>query len=456
MSNSISAIELLSIGTRTLADLWGPSWLTPDPTEVAEVVAPPSVEAETTAEPEPPLLEYCDPREFDVTPGDAVCDRCGSEKFIDHVIHHGASMRRDCEYCGRTLGFPRWHGRDERDEMVDALGWYDADGKRKSKKIGSKSLAEKFSRKVEGELAAGLCTVGKKRTTWATFRQQYLDDVASTKAPETQKLYERAFDQLAALVPVAYVDAITTATIDRFTSRRLGDVEAATVNKELRHLRAAMRKAVDWGMLDRAPTFAMLREPERDPYFIDDATFAALYDACDAVARPGGRRYAAKEWWQALLAFAYLTGWRIGEILALRRADVDLEAGVAVVDAENTKGRRTARVELHPVVIDHLEAIAEFTPLVFDWPHHERTLWADFTAIKAAAKVEFDGAFHRFRFGYANNNCDRIPEDLLQKLMRHRDRKTTRRYIDQTQRMKRAGTAALIHVPDVLKVAATG
>ncbi len=41
------------------------------------------------------------------------CDRCGSRKFTDTLIHDGQSTRRDCADCRRTLGFPLWCG--ERD-----------------------------------------------------------------------------------------------------------------------------------------------------------------------------------------------------------------------------------------------------------------------------------------------------------------------------------------------------
>jgi integrase len=90
---------------------------------------------------------------------------------------------------------------------------------------------------------------------------------------------------------------------------------------------------------------------------------------------------------------------------------------------------------------------------LFEWPHHERTLWTDFTALKAAARLEFPGAFHRLRFGFANANVDALPADLLQKLMRHQSPATTRRYINAAERMKRTGTAAKLHVPAALKVA---
>lgn len=91
---------------------------------------------------------------------------------------------------------------------------------------------------------------------------------------------------------------------------------------------------------------------------------------------------------------------------------------------------------------------------MFGWPHHERTLWADFTSLRTGAKVEFRGAFHRLRFGFANANVDSLAADLLQKLMRHQAAVATRRYIKAAEHMKRAGTADKSHVPDVLRVAA--
>jgi integrase len=102
-------------------------------------------------------------------------------------------------------------------------------------------------------------------------------------------------------------------------------------------------------MLPQPPQVKMLREPQRDPFFIDDAAFTKLYDACQTMTLPANRHYAAEDWLRALLCFAYMTGWRIGEILELRRDHLDFDAATATVDAESTKGRREARVELHPL-----------------------------------------------------------------------------------------------------------
>ena len=121
------------------------------------------------------------------------------------------------------------------------------------------------------------------------------------------------------------------------------------------------------------------------------------------------------------------------------------------MEAARTKGKRDARIELSPAVIDHLETIRGFEASVFDWPHCERMLWADFKKLKEAASVSFSGAFHRFRFGFANANVDSLNEGLLQELMRHRDRQTTRHYINVAERMKRSGVGERLHVPAFLK-----
>lgn len=366
------------------------------------------------------------------------------------------------------------------DKCPWSVGWYDPAGRRREKVIGAKTNAERYCRKIEGEMAAGVYG-DKKRVKWAEFRKQFADVILPAKSPSTATLYNDSLNAFERIVKPVYMDTINTAAVDTFTAKRSKEpanapirrkpgsdkpakpkaatkkprtVSPATVNRDLRHIRAALRKAWRWGYLSQPPEVTMLREPQRDPYFVDDATFTKLYDACDTMTRPVDRCYPAPDWWKALLCFAYMTGWRIGEILDLKRSDLDLATGVATVEAESTKGRRTARVELHPVVITHLKAIADFSERVFEWPSHGRTLWDDFAALKVAAGISFPGAFHKFRFGFANANVDNLDADLLQRLMRHQSAATTRHYINMAERTKRSGVAERLHVPTVLRTEA--
>lgn len=299
------------------------------------------------------------------------------------------------------------------DKCPWSVGWIDPDGKRRSKRVGSKSMAEKFRLKKKTELEHGI--VSPKSVTWAEFRNRYNETVLESMGIGNRRETVHALEHYERLMKPKRVEAITAQAIDLYKTRRGKErglkkgstVAAATINKELRHLRAVFNIAEDWGHLLRAPKIRMMREAERDPEFVDDEALAKLYEACDTMRRPRAANYAAPDWWRAVLTFAYLTGWRIGEIMALRRDDVDLSTGTAFLAAESTKGKRDITIELHPVAIDHLKTIVSFESLVFDWPHHERTLWADFANLKKVAGLDFSGAFHRLRFGFANANVDK-------------------------------------------------
>jgi integrase len=138
------------------------------------------------------------------------------------------------------------------------------------------------------------------------------------------------------------------------------------------------------------------------------------------------------DWWRGLLVMAYMTGWRISEVLGLRREDLDLEGGLAITRAEVNKAKRDERINLHPVVIEHLSRLRGFGPVVFPWNHNPRTLYTEFDRIQVAAgigrevKVEskptrYAGVYglHALRRAFATMNADKLTADALQALMRH-------------------------------------
>jgi hypothetical protein len=53
-----------------------------------------------------------------------------------------------------------------------SVGWIDPDGTRRSERIGSKSMAGKFARKLEGQLAAGTYRAENRRL-WSEFWAEY-------------------------------------------------------------------------------------------------------------------------------------------------------------------------------------------------------------------------------------------------------------------------------------------
>ena len=283
------------------------------------------------------------------------------------------------------------------DKCPWSVGWLNSEGKRRSKKIGSKSMAEKFRRKKEGELAAGIVTNDSNKT-WADFRKEYEEKITPGMEPGSRRETLLCMKHFERLVSPKRMKAIKTATVDGYIAKRRVEggrkakstVSPATVNKELRHLKVVLRVAHDWGYLAVVPRFRMLKEPQKLPTYVTPEDFAAIYEACDKAVRPADQPYSAADWWKALLVFTYMTGWRVSEPLALRWDDLSLDKGTAITRYGDNKGRRDDVASLHPVVVEHLRRIADGAidcPLVFYWPHHERTLWLDFHAIQETAGV---------------------------------------------------------------------
>jgi integrase len=238
----------------------------------------------------------------------------------------------------------------------------------------------------------------------------------------------------------------------------------ATVNKELRHLRAALKKARKWGYLTAAPDFDLEREPKRLPTYVSAEHFAAIYQACDQATMPTDQAYPAADRWRALLVTGYMTGWRISDMLGLRREDLDLTAGTAITRCEDNKGKRDELVKLHPVVVDHVKKLSGFSPTVFPWAHNRKTLQTEFAKIQEAAKINLPCrgqhehtrfcrvyGFHDLRRAFATMNAAKLTPDALQTLMRHKSYLTTQRYINMTRQLDEA--VAVLHVPEVLRAA---
>ena len=348
------------------------------------------------------------------------------------------------------------------DKAPWSAGWVDPEGKRRSKRIGSKSMAEKYARKKEGQLAAGLCPSGPQRVTWQRFRKEWEEQIASTMIPHTKGVSLRAVHHFERIIKPVKTDTIKTQTIDIYKAKRRqergklpGSVTSpATLNKELRHLKTVLRKAHEWGYLPTMPKIKMVKEPGKLVQFVTTEHFGAMYKACDLATRPAAGHYTAADWWRGLLTFAYMTGWRIREILALKWDDVSLDGGYAITWHDDNKGKRDERVPLHAVVVEHLRKLVDFGPLVFPWPRHDTSLWADFRAIQKAAGIELSCheqhehsdacgfyGFHDLRRGFATENAENLGM-ALQAFMRHKCYTTTQKYINMARQAPADGRKA--------------
>jgi integrase len=363
--------------------------------------------------------------------------------------------------------------------------WIDPDGKRRYKSCGAgpkgKKAAESLAEKTHAQLVTGTYDTTRS-ATWESFRERFDRHVVAAMSPHSQLAVRRSLETFERIVRPGLIARITAESIEEFKAVRKAEplgcggildkqgekpkrkqggrtVSAATVNRELRYIRAAMRRAAEWGLIVKAPPVRMLREPKRLPTFIPEDHFAALYAAVETARVPADiPNVPPAAWWRGLMVFAYMTGWRVGQILALKWSDVDLANGLAITRAADNKGKRDLRVPLHPLVVEHLRKLTgSFDDRVFPWSQSNAELWHAFVRIQKATTMP-DGTplpkggrsggwygFHDFRRAFATMNAGDLTMFQLQTMMQHADLATTRKYVNMADQLH--PVVAKLHVP---------
>lgn len=356
------------------------------------------------------------------------------------------------------------------------VGWREPDGTRRQRMCGpgddGRKAAFRLAKKIEAQLMTG-SYISDVSTGWQEFRAEYDKTILQELGAENRRITETALAHFERIVKPTAVENIGLKAIDKYIAERKNErgkkpgsrVSPATINKELRHLKAVFAYAEDWGALTTGLKFTKRwqREPEKEPRYTPPEHFAAIYAACDIATLPVISSIPPGAWWRARCLTSYLHGWRVGELGKLKRRNTDLEAGTIKTTARDNKGKRDDRIRLLPVVVDHLRLIQGFGEFVFEWPHPYAALWEEFRRIQEAAGIHLDCdgdhehtpachvyGFHDLRRAFATENEENFSPLELQQLMRHRSFTTTQGYINMAK--KRQGSSAeKLHVPDFLK-----
>jgi integrase len=182
----------------------------------------------------------------------------------------------------------------------------------------TKRNAETAVRRAEAEVAAG--TFGKREARSPTFNEFFERWIASKHNLRESTLvsYKHTFknhilptfgdmrlDEIGPLDVQAWIDDLAES-----------DLTPGTVAKCFRYFRAAMKQAEAWEMIDRAPTVKinLPRSDSEEMTFLEYGEISRLLDAAEEPTR-------------TLFAVLAYSGLRLGEALALRWRDIDLEVG---------------------------------------------------------------------------------------------------------------------------------
>ncbi len=262
----------------------------------------------------------------------------------------------------------------------------------KSTRTTVKKEADRQRRQLERELEGG--RNAHDDPSWDEFVQFFIDTYGARRPTTTMSLYEHCLRAFGELAQPKRLSAVDRALIEDYANDRLRlGAAPATVNRDLRHVRAALRWAKRRGLISDAPDFhgMFVKEPRRKPTIIPEEDFAAILKALKSADLK--LKYRPRGWWRIFLYLAYYLGVRRGELLGLSWSDVDFANLEVRVVAATSKGRKERMVPMAAEIGEILrrwkdESAAAPTPQVLPWPYD--TLWhlyQDWHAIQSAAGI---------------------------------------------------------------------
>jgi len=197
-----------------------------------------------------------------------------------------------------------------------------------------------------------------QRISISQFRGQLARLLEGSVSTGTAALNDGAFRAFQRLVGDLKLRSITAYHIELFKSSRLKEVAPATVARDFRHLKAALRRACLWKMVESSPFVGVrnVRVPEAPPQFLTPEECERLLQMIPSpqVKLP--------------VIFAVSTGLRIGEVTNLRWTDVDHERRQIHLtnrDGFTTKNRRSRVVPMNKTAMDVLARLPRRGDYVF-------------------------------------------------------------------------------------------
>ena len=338
-------------------------------------------------------------------------------------------------------------------------------GKReqRSTKRTRRREAEREAAKWEADLRAGRYRRASN-ITWDEFRQRYEDEVLTTLAKNTDHVVGAVFNGLERILRLKRLRDITAERLSywqkELRAENIGTADSprqrseATICTYLAHFKAALKWAVDMGLLANVPKVKMPKRAKGQKVMKGRPTtteeFERMLDKTEAVV---GSRAAPS--WQDLLTGLWLSGLRLGESLDLYwdrddKLGVDLDGRRPMfrIRAELEKGNRDRVLPMTPDFAEFLEAIPQdertgpvFRPLKrrgtgecreVDWVSKIICRIGKAANVKVhsdakTGRVKYASA-HDLRRSFGTRWAPRVMPLVLQQLMRHESIDTTLRY----------------------------
>jgi len=307
--------------------------------------------------------------------------------------------------------------------------YMEVDRKRFSLKTRDKQEATRLYNKIRKEYLAGRLRniVGESVTTLAEFEADFRPWSEANRRTKTHKANMLALQQLAGLTGWnVRLSALSLKHADQLKSAcRNRGLKVSSINNYVRHLRAAMGKAVEWGMVPNNPFRAAKEERKEQvpPQFLTEDEIPRLLAKTKDVEK---RRL--------VVAYIY-SGRRRSELVNLRWEDVDLERGEYYV--ARSKAHLSKWYPMHPYFRQVLEAMGphERGP-IWKWRHPDTVTHAVKEVLRNAGygHLRLHQLRHTFAVLLKNQGID---DATIGDLLGHTDRRATEIYAHVTSNRSR-------------------
>ena len=321
----------------------------------------------------------------------------------------------------------------------------------KSTKTTVKKDAEQIRRKIERELDAGRRYDADM--PWVDFVKVFLEKHSARKAARTQDTYKLCLDTFTETAKPKRLSDVTLGMLEDYANARIeAGNSGSTLNKEIRHLRAALRWAHRREYLTKLPDFSavFVRVDLKQPITIPEEDLLAMLKALQDPELVLQKR--PRDWWRIFLYVAYYFGLRRSEILGLTWDSVSFEMLEVHVSALTSKGRKDRVIPMAPdlakVLLEWQESQGgkKATGEVLPWPYDSfRQLYLDWHAIQKAAGMPDDKH-------YVPQNCRSscaseliaagVPTVVVKDFLGHNTVTTTEKFYINTKPAMRAAAGA--------------
>ena len=197
--------------------------------------------------------------------------------------------------------------------------------------------------------------------TISAFVKKYLNFVQGEFSKKTFEIYSGVMDRFEKFVgSECMVDQLTALNLEDYKKYRAGSegVCQTSVNIDVRTIKAAFNKMVDWELLLKNP-FSKVKQYRINNLKIRSFTREQVAKLLNAIEEP---------WFKHLIMFAVYTGLRRGELVNMHWEQYNRERSELTIQSTSeyrVKGGKMRIISLHPEAVKILESLPVVNSYVF-------------------------------------------------------------------------------------------